>query len=82
MSEHANCDSHRRKSQGGLEDRPVPEEECLFNGEVPECPPVRALRLCLAGLVVDKEEASLLSLWAVRGQVNQEMRKGLWGGLL
>lgn len=65
---------------GRLEDSPVPEEECLFNRDVPEC---RSLSepwgSTLQGFCVDEEEASLLSpLGCVRASEPRDV-EGLQG---
>ena len=47
---------------GRLEDSPVPEEGCLFNRNVPECPSLsEPWSSTLQGFCVDELEASLLS---------------------
>ena len=51
---------------GRLEDSPVPEEEGLFNREVPECPPLsEPWGRALQGFCVDEAEAASSSFRAV-----------------
>lgn len=77
--EHANCDSHSEEEPEDLKTGQSLRKNVFLMEKCLSALPVRALRPHFAGLQVDKEEASLLPLWAVRGQVNQEMRKGFRG---
>lgn len=80
VSEHANCDSHRRKSQEDLKTGQSLRknvflmEKCL---SAPPCPSPEAVP-CRASVWIKRRPASS-PLWAVRGQVHQEMRKGFRG---
>ena len=70
---------------GRLEDSPVPEEEGLFNREVPECPPpVWALRQGLAGLLCGWSGGRLLFLpgCVMDGQWTKRRGRAAGEGLL